>query len=151
MELLFIGLIISFWIFSYFVKPENKPKLKQKPVYKPKPIDLTDKYSILVPSEEHELEPNPMGYGNQFMSAQEKAAYLDSEEWQTLRFSVFQRDNYTCQSCGSKNKLNCHHITYLRLGAEWMTDLVTLCQECHSNLHLELGYDRVTIYPIKRK
>ena len=87
--------------------------------------------------------------GNQFMSAQDKAAYLQSTEWQNLRQLVFSRDNHQCQLCSSPNALNCHHISYENLGSESLDQLVTLCQDCHSALHLRLGYDRITRYNIK--
>ena len=94
------------------------------------------------------FDVEPQSY-NQFMSAEDKHKYLLSTEWQQLRTKVFTRDNYTCQSCGSKDLLNCHHITYKRLGAEKLKDLTTLCVECHTQLHKQLGYDRITEYPIK--
>lgn len=69
---------------------------------------------------------------------------------------VFERDNYTCQSCGERgNKLNAHHITSIK---QLVNDFVkcygediekikkyklilsldngiTLCEKCHRNLH----------------
>lgn len=83
-----------------------------------------------------------------FMSAEAKHNYLLSPEWQELRTQVFTRDNYTCQSCGSQELLNCHHITYEFLGNENLSDLTTLCTNCHTELHKQLGYDRTTIYNI---
>lgn len=86
---------------------------------------------------------------NQFMSAQDKYAYLTSLIWYELRSQVFARDNHTCQHCGSTESLQCHHIRYDYLGDEPLEHLTTLCKLCHTNLHLKLGYDRTTIYPIK--
>lgn len=87
---------------------------------------------------------------NQFMSAQDKYAYMFSDKWFNLRSAVFERDNYTCQSCGSTHLLRCHHIDYSRLGDEFLSDLITLCDTCHTNLHKQLGYDRLTIYNINK-
>lgn len=28
-----------------------------------------------------------------------------------------------------------HHLTYERLGCEWLTDLVALCKDCHEQEH----------------
>ena len=47
------------------------------------------------------------------------------------RFFVFERDNYTCQKCGSTNNLQAHHISRKpELGL--ITDNgQTLCEHCH--------------------
>lgn len=54
------------------------------------------------------------------------------------RNKVLNRDNYTCQHCGSTEKLAVHHISY------WSNDPVnrinidngiTLCQNCHAKEH----------------
>lgn len=86
---------------------------------------------------------------NQFMSAQDKKNYMHSFKWYQLRSAVFERDGYTCQSCGSKHNLRCHHIDYSMLGDEPLHHLTTLCDTCHTALHKQLGYDRTTIFNIK--
>lgn len=85
---------------------------------------------------------------NKYMSAKAKSIYLQSPQWLTKRQAVLHRDNYTCQMCSSTNNLNIHHVTYERLGNENLSDLVTLCNNCHSKLHNKLGYDRDGYYPI---
>lgn len=86
---------------------------------------------------------------NQFMSAQQKATYLASPEWQTRKLQVLTRDNFRCKSCGSSHNLECHHISYTYLGTEPLSHLVTLCRSCHQKIHDKLGYDRTTYYPIQ--
>ena len=52
-------------------------------------------------------------------------------EWRT---SVFERDNYTCQECGSKQKLQAHHIKPYKAFPELRHELSngkTLCKSCH--------------------
>ncbi len=93
-------------------------------------------------------EPSKRLY-NQFMSAQDKQAYMRTVNWFVLRTQVFERDEYSCQSCGSKHNLQCHHVDYTYLGSEPLHHLVTLCRTCHTALHIKLGYDRTTLYPIK--
>lgn len=63
----------------------------------------------------------------------------NSQEYKYWRKSVFQRDEYTCQSCGAKNtKLNAHHIKRFakdianRFNVE---NGITLCVDCHKQLH----------------
>ena len=59
--------------------------------------------------------------------------YLKSERWQNLRKSVLHRDNELC-ICGKK-ATEVHHKTYERLGNEPPSDLVSLCRNCHQNVH----------------
>jgi hypothetical protein len=68
--------------------------------------------------------------------------YMESAQWKKLRAAVLERDNNQCQACGSTDTLQCHHNTYERLGAENMSDLVTLCTRCHTNHHIELDMER---------
>jgi len=60
-------------------------------------------------------------------------------------YSVFERDNYTCQNCGEKKygNLNAHHLD----GYNWciprridVTNGVALCSECHKEFHHDYGY-----------
>lgn len=62
----------------------------------------------------------------------------NSGKYAVWRESVFIRDDYTCQSCNSKNvKLNAHHIQrfsthpLLRLS---ITNGITLCEKCHRDI-----------------
>lgn len=58
-----------------------------------------------------------------------------SEEYKQWRLSVFQRDEYTCQSCGQVGgKLNADHIKQFAFHPELRLDVSngrTLCVECH--------------------
>lgn len=53
---------------------------------------------------------------------------------------VLDRDNYTCQHCKAKNtKLRVHHIIFKSNGGtNTPSNLITLCKECHDNLHAGL-------------
>lgn len=45
---------------------------------------------------------------------------------------IKQRDNYTCQECGSKEELETHHKIPLVLGGKHHFDnIITLCKKCH--------------------
>lgn len=82
-----------------------------------------------------------------YMSKEEKELYLSSPKWEQIRQQVFKRDHHMCVSCYSRKNLNCHHIVYSRLGKEELGDLVTLCSECHLELHNKLGFHREGYYP----
>ena len=63
-------------------------------------------------------------------------AYLDSDEWQTLRRLALRRDGYTCQLCGEAKNLHVHHISYEHIGtARELEDIVSLCGACHDAVH----------------
>jgi len=55
-----------------------------------------------------------------------------------LRQMVLERDNYTCQICGSSEDLHCHHITGVEINPVESTDIdncITLCYTCHNKVH----------------
>lgn len=51
--------------------------------------------------------------------------------------ACLNRDNYTCQCCGTKKgTLHVHHIIYRRNGgADTLDNLIILCEKCHKLLH----------------
>jgi 5-methylcytosine-specific restriction endonuclease McrA len=53
--------------------------------------------------------------------------------WQNARQAARRRDGERCRQCGSTDKLEVHHVVPLAEGgAEFaLSNLVTLCQECH--------------------
>jgi hypothetical protein len=60
--------------------------------------------------------------------------------WQKRKAEIFQRDNYTCKSCGSKDvTLHAHHLLYLKDAEPWEYPdelLITYCEICHNTDHL---------------
>lgn len=76
--------------------------------------------------------------------------YINSDEWNRKRKQRKIIDNFTCQECNSTLKLTVHHKSYANLGNEEMSDLITLCWECHQDLHNRVGYpDTVDAYKHK--
>ncbi len=91
------------------------------------------------------------------MSKSRKGRYCGKEHWnwkggkkrrETVeyidwRLAVYERDKYTCVSCGDKrgHNLQAHHIMpfskYPDLRLE-ISNGVTLCKKCHAKLHPEL-------------
>ena len=63
---------------------------------------------------------------------------LSRDAWKLMRKSVLQRDNSRCTLCGSTHNLHVHHKYYINKNRPWEYDkkaLVTLCQDCHRNVH----------------
>jgi len=49
---------------------------------------------------------------------------------------VLERDNWKCQNCGRSSELQVHHIQFRsHLGDDREENLVTLCADCHRELH----------------
>lgn len=61
---------------------------------------------------------------------------LKDPRWQKKRLDILNRDEFTCQMCGStESTLHIHHITY-HSGNPWeISDdlLITLCADCHEH------------------
>lgn len=59
---------------------------------------------------------------------------LRDPRWQKRRLEVFNRENFTCQCCGTKEEtLHVHHLVY-RKDEPWESpdsDLECLCESCH--------------------
>ena len=64
---------------------------------------------------------------------------IKSPKWQRRRLEILQRDDFTCQICGSQDKtLHVHHTTYEKGKMIWDYPdemLLTLCEECHEYEH----------------
>lgn len=61
--------------------------------------------------------------------------YLRTREWQRKRRVALKIAGYACRMCGATERLQVHHKTYERRGAEKMSDLVVLCDGCHTLVH----------------
>lgn len=58
-----------------------------------------------------------------------KAGFRDN------RREALKRDNYSCKLCGTKERLECHHIVpYSISQSHAIGNLATLCQDCHSKV-----------------
>lgn len=70
--------------------------------------------------------------------------------WQKKRLEIMERDNFTCQMCGSKVKtLNVHHILYVPNRSPWdYLDemLVTICEEDHESIKSSENRDFMFLY-----
>jgi 5-methylcytosine-specific restriction endonuclease McrA len=60
--------------------------------------------------------------------------YLASEEWQEKRREILTRDRFKCRHCGN-DATEVHHLTYVRIFREELDDLVSVCRNCHQDIH----------------
>lgn len=72
----------------------------------------------------------------------ERQRVYKSQNWKAVLRAVYKRDNYTCQRCGSpklrRKGLHAHHIQSWSEHPDLRTDLtnlVTLCDDCHRWVH----------------
>lgn len=75
-----------------------------------------------------------------FLNYMTYAEKLKDPRWQKKRLEILNRDEFTCQECGSKEKtLHVHHTHYIKNKNPWEYDnrsLVTLCWDCHRNIDI---------------
>lgn len=95
-------------------------------------------------------EKNPKWKGGVSTIRNERAS-SDYIKW---RKSVFKRDHYTCQCCGSRSGegksiyLNAHHIENWKDNIEKRYDIkngITLCSKCHYGFHSQFGKKNNTL------
>jgi 5-methylcytosine-specific restriction endonuclease McrA len=62
--------------------------------------------------------------------------YLKSDAWQRKRYVVLKRDNWRCVYCGSR-ATEVHHKRYApkNIGREPIEWLVSVCEDCHRDIH----------------
>jgi len=69
--------------------------------------------------------------------------YLRTPEWRQTRAEALLRAGSACSLDATHTKrLEVHHRTYKRLGAELVYDLTVLCHACHQLYHTEYGRPR---------
>jgi 5-methylcytosine-specific restriction endonuclease McrA len=61
---------------------------------------------------------------------------LDLRSYHKLHRQILERDAWRCQACGSMKNLQVHH-QQLRShsGTDEEQNLITLCAECHAQVH----------------
>ncbi|MEC9198392.1 MAG: HNH endonuclease [Pseudomonadota bacterium] len=68
--------------------------------------------------------------------------------WKALRMQALERDNWQCQHCGSRKRLECHHVKPVRTHPELaytLSNLLMLCGKCHSAVtRIEVGHKPLT-------
>lgn len=61
---------------------------------------------------------------------------LHGHDWFEIREQVLERDNWSCRNCGEGSNLVVHHIVPINSqGTNQVTNLVTLCRQCHRSAH----------------
>jgi hypothetical protein len=83
------------------------------------------------------------------MSKQTYYEKLRDPRWQRKRLEIMERDNFTCMSCGNKEKtLNVHHKTYRKNADPWDypdENFVTYCKYCHEEMHMHFDEIKMSV------
>jgi 5-methylcytosine-specific restriction endonuclease McrA len=67
--------------------------------------------------------------------SKEYESYIRSAEWRANRLPILSRDHYKCRCCGTARNLQVHHLSYVHLGHEFPSELMTLCTYHHKQIH----------------
>lgn len=74
-------------------------------------------------------EKNPNWKGG---SKKKYSLRFGRKDWKKVRTSVLEKDDFTCQTCGSNKELVVHHITPYRITQDnSFQNLIVLCNKCH--------------------
>lgn len=120
-----------------------------------KKADRADAYDAICDYALYGKEPNDGCSPSVRSMFEEIRGELDKERRQSLegrrcseyklwRRAVFERDDFTCQTCGKRGvKLNAHHKKSYAWYPELRYDIsngITLCETCHKALHRRRGH-----------
>lgn len=74
--------------------------------------------------------------------------YISSPGWGRKRKERLFIDKHRCRTCGLSHEegtsLEVHHVSYENFGDEPMSDLITLCRQCHEAITNVIRHRRYT-------
>lgn len=68
-------------------------------------------------------------------------------DWDERRRAVFRRDDFTCQKCGARSGLQCHHLESGPSRSHAIDKLITLCESCHEDVHPHMQLKQAEFFP----
>ena len=77
------------------------------------------------------------------MTKHEYKRYLKSNKWRQRKHRSLRLVGYKCEVCRSEVDIHVHHLSYERLGAEKDSDLIVLCEVCHTKQHDKLKLQKI--------
>ena len=95
----------------------------------------------------------PNTYQNQDFSRDTYVNHLMSEKWKQTKLTRLLIDDFKCKQCNkpiTAETSHCHHITYQNLGDEGMKDVVSVCPQCHNDIHEFYGKNAGS-YPLLKR
>ena len=95
----------------------------------------------------------PNTYQNQDFSRDTYVNHLMSEKWKQTKLARLLIDDFKCKQCNkpiTAETSHCHHITYQNLGDEGMKNVVSVCPQCHNDIHEFYGKN-ASRYPLLKR
>ena len=95
----------------------------------------------------------PDTHQNKDSSRDKYIEHLMSEKWKQTKLTRLLIDDFKCKQCNkpiTAETSHCHHITYQNLGDEGMKDVVSVCPQCHNDIHEFYGKNAGRYPLIKR-
>jgi hypothetical protein len=77
----------------------------------------------------------------------------ETPEYKLWKMALMDRDNSTCQLCGSTKDLHAHHRTPISVDPSKAFDIengIIVCSVCHHNIHRKKGYIKRSSTPNSR-
>jgi hypothetical protein len=78
------------------------------------------------------------------MDTHQRHFYMASRDWARLKEQLRIRSHGKCERCRRAPYEETHHLTYERLGHEFLDDLQALCAPCHEYLSGKSDVDPLT-------
>lgn len=143
MELLTLFGLLFFIFYFLDRKKISKSNSKQNYEYLKEFLKSDYTYTPSTPHTKYEL-PDLI-----YISQVEKKAYLDSPQWKTIKRQRLAIDQYTCQSCNQSGlSLEVHHLHYRTFKSESLSDLISVCRNCHKAIHSKYGFNYNDEFPL---
>lgn len=97
--------------------------------------DLRKRINIVkVIIEQGQFDISSVAAGRKLVGAEYQ---ISDYEGRNFRAKVLWRDRYKCQHCGNSDNLRAHHIVpRIQGGTDTPRNGLTLCEDCHNDLHL---------------
>lgn len=95
----------------------------------------------------------PDTHYNSEWSHDDYVKHLMTDKWKQTKLTRLLIDDFKCQQCGkpiTAETSHCHHITYKNLGDEGMKDVVSVCPQCHNDIHEFYGKN-AGYYPLIKR
>ena len=74
------------------------------------------------------------------------------KDYAVWRWGILNRNQFTCECCGSKHNVQVHHNhsfkDHLELATDWFNG-TALCEDCHSRFHKNYGYDNISASDVR--
>lgn len=133
---MWLPIIVIATIYRIFFYDETKPVIPQTKLRLANQSDATTRFDY---SQDFEnLIHAQLETRQPWVDDADFKAYYSSPVWRRKRLDRILFDRCKCQDCGLKLRLSTasvHHTTYARFQHELISDLLTLCYNCHCNYH----------------